>query len=78
MFYEQAILTNKKDGMGVIWLAATLGSKHSVRRIQKRDYLSVDVSKACRAIVTPTEPLALRTSSSLMVGVSRVFERQCG
>lgn len=76
MFYEQAILTNKQDGMGVVWLAATLGAKHTLKKIHKRDYLSVDVSKTCDYISAPTEPLALRTSSSLMVGVSRVLAQQ--
>lgn len=76
MFYEQSILTNTKDGMAVVWLAATLGSKHLAKKINKKDYLSVNVPKTCDYIAEPTEPLALRTSSSLMVGVARVFAQQ--
>lgn len=78
MFYEQTILTSKKDGMGVVWLAATLGAKHSLKKIHKKDFLSVDVRKTCHYIAAPTEPLALRTSSSLMIGVSRVLAQQYG
>ena len=78
MFYEQAVLTNKKDGIGIVWLAATLGAKHTLRKIQKRDYLSVDVRKTCSYIAAPSAPLALRTSSSLMIGVARVHSQQYG
>lgn len=78
MFYEQAILTDKRNGLGVVWLAATLGAKHSVKKLHKRDYLSVDVRKTCDLVTAPPGPLALRTSSSLMVGIARVHAQQYG
>ncbi|ORY86925.1 Rec8 like protein-domain-containing protein [Protomyces lactucae-debilis] len=76
MFYQQNLLTDKKSGLGVVWLAATLGNKSHVRKLQKRDILSVDVPKACAYLQAPPQPLALRTSSSLMVGVARVLDQQ--
>ncbi|OLL25915.1 Meiotic recombination protein rec8 [Neolecta irregularis DAH-3] len=78
MFYSQDILVKQKGGFSIIWLAATLGSKASFKKIQKRDIINVDVSKACQYIVQPPEPLALRLSSNLMVGVTRIYSQQCG
>ncbi|CCJ31417.1 unnamed protein product [Pneumocystis jirovecii] len=43
-------------------LAATLGSKSSLKRLQKREILSVNVPKACEYLSEPPEPLALRLS----------------
>ena len=61
----------------IIRLAATLGSKSSLKRLQKRDILSVDVPEACTFLSNPPdEPLALRLSSNLMYGVTRVFSQQ--
>ena len=58
-------------------LAATLGSKSSLKRLQKRQILSVDVAEACTYLANPPdEPLALRLSSNLMFGVTRVFSQQ--
>lgn len=78
MFYHQDLLSDKKHGLSVIWLAATLGSKAQFRKLQKKDLLSVDLPKTCSYLAAPSEPLALRTSSSLMVGVARVFSQQYG
>jgi hypothetical protein len=76
MFYHQNLLTDKQSGLGVVWLAATLGNKSHVRKLGKRDILSVHVPKACKYLIAPPQPLALRTSSSLMVGVARVLDCQ--
>src|SRR5262245_55945163 len=87
MFYSPDIL-KRKEGFSVIWytlflnrlanlrLAATLGAKSSLKRLQKRDILSVDVPRACTFLSANEEPLALRLSSSLMYGVTRVFSQQ--
>jgi len=57
-------------------LAATLGSKSSFKKLQKRDILSVNVPKACIFLSDPKEPLALRLSSNLMYGVTRIYSQQ--
>jgi hypothetical protein len=48
MFYSKDILTRKRGGvaggLGVIWLAATLGERN--RRLTKRDYTAVDLVEA--------------------------------
>ncbi|CAA22442.1 meiotic cohesin complex kleisin subunit Rec8 [Schizosaccharomyces pombe] len=76
MFYNQDVLTKEKGGMGVIWLAATLGSKHSLRKLHKKDIMSVDIDEACDFVAFSPEPLALRLSSNLMIGVTRVWAHQ--
>ncbi|KTW27426.1 hypothetical protein T552_02404 [Pneumocystis carinii B80] len=78
MFYSQEILTRRKGGLGVIWLAATLGSKTSFKKLQRKEILSVNVPKACEYLSEPPEPLALRLSSNLMMGVTRIFDQQYG
>lgn len=59
--------------MSVVWIAATLQKKLSKKQIQ-----SVEITEACDYLVHPPEPLALRLSSNLMVGVSRVYQQQAG
>ncbi|GJN91691.1 hypothetical protein Rhopal_004714-T1 [Rhodotorula paludigena] len=78
MFYNTEILTSRKGGFAVFWLAATLGSKGttSVRKLSKKELLSCNVVKACEKVVSPDEPLALRLSSNLMVGIARVYQQQ--
>ncbi|KAG5513818.1 hypothetical protein PMAC_000856 [Pneumocystis sp. 'macacae'] len=66
----------EKFGNLTIMLAATLGSKSSLKRLQKKEVLSVNVPKACEYLSEPPEPLALRLSSNLMVGVTRIFDQQ--
>jgi N terminus of Rad21 / Rec8 like protein len=61
----------------MVRLAATLGAKSSLKRLQKRDILSVDVPEACTFLSNPPDqPLALRLSSNLMYGVTRIFSQQ--
>ena len=50
-------------------LAATMGSK--MKKLPRRDVISADIAQLCNLIATPPEPLALRLSSNLMVGVVR-------
>ena len=52
-------------------LAATLGPKSHFRKLAKRSVLSADIPQLCQLISEPPEPLALRLSSNLMVGVVR-------
>ena len=57
-------------------LAATLGAKSTLKKLQKKDILSVDVPRACTFLSDADESLALRLSSNLMYGVIRVFSQQ--
>jgi hypothetical protein len=70
---NSSLLALMSDGR----LAATLGAKSSLKRLQKRDILSVDVPEACTFLSNPPDqPLALRLSSNLMYGVTRIFSQQ--
>ncbi|KAK9470345.1 Rec8 like protein-domain-containing protein [Dipodascopsis tothii] len=76
MFYSPDILSNRTTGLGTVWLVATLGSKSGLRRVQKKDILSVSIPRACDLIVHPPQPLALRLSSNLLYGVISVYNQQ--
>jgi hypothetical protein len=52
-------------------LAATLGSKSTFKKLPKRSVQTADIAQLCDLIAEPAEPLALRLSSNLMVGVAR-------
>jgi hypothetical protein len=78
MFFSNDILSLKSNaGLGVVWLAGTLGHKSSARRLHRRDYISVDVANACHYLQEPPEAMSLRLSAKLMVGVVRVYGWQC-
>lgn len=47
-------------------LVATLGSKSSLKRINRKQILEVDVEKACQTIVDPVAPMALRLQGNLL------------
>lgn len=76
MFYSTDILSRRKSGLGIVWLAATLGDRSVIRRLSRREILGVDIAKACAYLRTPTEPLALRLSSQLLFGVVRLYGHQ--
>ncbi|KAF1834560.1 hypothetical protein BDW02DRAFT_498102 [Decorospora gaudefroyi] len=78
MFYSHEVLTSRKYGVATVWLVATLGAKSSLKRINRKQILDVDVSKACQTIVDPVAPMALRLQGNLLYGVSRVYLQQCG
>ncbi|KAI6133050.1 Rec8 like protein-domain-containing protein [Pisolithus croceorrhizus] len=73
MFFSPDLLSKRDSGFGLLWLAATLGSKASFRKLPKRSVISADISQLCDLIATPVEPLALRLSSNLLVGAARVY-----
>jgi meiotic recombination protein REC8 len=52
-------------------LAATLGSRSTFKKLPKRSIMTADISALCDLITQPDEPLVLRLSSNLMVGVAR-------
>lgn len=78
MFYSHEVLTSRKYGVATVWLVATLGSKSNLKRINRKQILDVDVSRACQTIVDPIAPMALRLQGNLLYGVSRVYLQQCG
>ncbi|KAJ5100623.1 hypothetical protein N7456_006675 [Penicillium angulare] len=78
MFYSHEILTSPEHGVATIWLVATLGSRSITRRVNRKAILEVDVPEACRVIVNPQAPMALRLQGNLLYGVSRVYHQQCG
>ncbi|KAF9015149.1 Rec8 like protein-domain-containing protein [Cyathus striatus] len=69
MFFSPELLTKRDSGFGLLWLAATLGSRSTVRRLPKRSVLTANITQLCDLVAQPAEPLALRLSSNLMVGV---------
>ncbi|KAJ6509522.1 Rec8 like protein-domain-containing protein [Mycena vitilis] len=71
MFFSPELLAKRDSGFGLLWLAATLGSKSTFKKLPKRSVLTADISQLCDLIATPSEPLALRLSSNLMIGVAR-------
>ncbi|KAG9006386.1 hypothetical protein FRB90_009953 [Tulasnella sp. 427] len=71
MFFSTELLLKRESGLGLLWLAATIGSKASFKKLNKKSILSADISKLCDMIAEPEEPLALRLSSNLLVGVAR-------
>ncbi|KAF8213061.1 Rec8 like protein-domain-containing protein [Mycena galopus ATCC 62051] len=74
MFFSPELLAKRDSGFGLLWLAATLGSKTTFKKLPKRSVLTADISQLCDLIATPAEPLALRLSSNLMIGVARVYK----
>ncbi|KAI0275079.1 Rec8 like protein-domain-containing protein [Gloeopeniophorella convolvens] len=74
MFFTPELLSRRDSGFGLLWLAATLGAKSSFKKLPKRDVMGADIAQLCDLITEPAEPLALRLSSNLMVGVARVYK----
>ncbi|KAL6309946.1 hypothetical protein BKA93DRAFT_722097 [Sparassis latifolia] len=73
MFFSTELLERRDSGFGLLWLAATLGAKSSFRKLPKRSVLTADISQLCDLIAEPTEPLALRLSSNLMIVKQEIF-----
>ncbi|KAI9236673.1 MAG: Rec8 like protein-domain-containing protein [Podila humilis] len=76
MFYSKEILARKDTNLGRIWLAATIGPRSGLNRLSKKEVNGVDIVRTCRDISQPPEPLALRLSSNLLMGVVRVYSQQ--
>ncbi|RDB28700.1 hypothetical protein Hypma_015537 [Hypsizygus marmoreus] len=74
MFFSPELLARRDSGFGLLWLAATLGSKSTFKKLPKRSILTADIAELCDLIAEPSEPLALRLSSNLLIGVARVYK----
>lgn len=46
------------------------------KRVTRRDIQQVDLKKACKKIIEPGAPIALRLQGNLLYGVSRVYHHQ--
>jgi cohesin complex subunit SCC1 len=87
MFYSQLILA-KKGPLGKIWLAAHWDKKLTKNQIFATDITdsvgmsllppspSLPLSMLSENILNPSEPLALRVSGHLMLGVVRIYSRK--
>ncbi|ODN94853.1 hypothetical protein L198_05001 [Cryptococcus wingfieldii CBS 7118] len=73
MFFSDDLLTTKKGSFGIVWLMATLGPRN--KKITKKQLAAVDLAKTCELIAEPPEPMALRLSGALLVGVARVYNQ---
>ncbi|XP_065051154.1 meiotic recombination protein REC8 homolog [Rhopilema esculentum] len=74
MFFPKDVLI-RKGKFGIIWIAAT----HNTGKcnfLTKRDYFNVNVPRTCHDILHPAIPFALRLSSQLMFGVSKIYQKQ--
>ncbi|TFK30430.1 hypothetical protein FA15DRAFT_607770 [Coprinopsis marcescibilis] len=71
MFFTPELLAKRDSGFGLLWLAATLGSKSAFKKLPRRSVITADITGLCDLISEPVEPLALRLSSNLMFGVVR-------
>jgi meiotic recombination protein REC8, fungi type len=63
--------SNTRLILRVFRLAATFGPNSSLKKLPRRLVLAADIGSLCNQISEPKEPLALRLSSNLMVGVAR-------
>ncbi|KAI5252770.1 hypothetical protein E4T42_03174 [Aureobasidium subglaciale] len=77
MFYSHEVLTSRKHGVATVWLVATLGSKSTLKKVDRKEICAVNITKACQTIVSPEAPMALRLQSNLLYGVTRVYGEQC-
>lgn len=48
-------------------LVATLGSKSAMKKVTRKAILEVNVPKACKTIIAPEAPLALRLQGNLLL-----------
>lgn len=70
MFYSQLILA-RRGQLGKIWLAA-----HWDRKLTKHHIFACDITESVENILNPLEPLALRVSGHLMLGIVRIYSRK--
>ncbi|XP_038881441.1 sister chromatid cohesion 1 protein 3 isoform X2 [Benincasa hispida] len=70
MFYSHTLLA-RKTPLGTVWCAA-----HLQHRLNKKDYEKTKIPIVVDAIMFGEVPLALRTSSYLLLGVVRIYSKQ--
>lgn len=70
MFYSQLLLA-KKGALGKVWLAA-----HYDRRLTKAQIANTDIKTLVASVEKPSAALSLRVSAHLLLGLSKIFQRQ--
>lgn len=53
-----------------------MGPRTNMKKVSKKDFTSVDIVETCKYLESPPQPLSLRLSSNLMVGVTRIYGQQ--
>jgi meiotic recombination protein REC8 len=78
MFYSNDLLNLKGNSrLGLVWVAATLGSKSTVaKKLNRREFCNVNIVETCDYLINPPQPLSLRLASNMMIGVTRVYGQQ--
>ncbi|PLW14235.1 hypothetical protein PCANC_14503 [Puccinia coronata f. sp. avenae] len=79
MFFSNDLLAKRQRyGWSLYWLAAVSSNlKSAATRISKKELLSANLLEACSTLTQPPEPLALRLSSALLLGIVRVYGHKC-
>ena len=67
MFYSQLILA-KKGELGKVWLAA-----HMAKKLSKKEIFKIKIDEYVQKVVYPNEPLSLRVSGHLLLGIVRIY-----
>ncbi|KAJ1950491.1 R8 protein [Linderina macrospora] len=76
MFYSQDLLCKRGHRFGTIWLLATTSERCRWRRITANELGSIDIPTACQDLLMPRAPMALRLTSTLLIGLARAFQRK--
>ncbi|KAI9618786.1 hypothetical protein H4Q26_012040 [Puccinia striiformis f. sp. tritici PST-130] len=79
MFFSNDLLTKRHgSGWSLYWVAAVSANfKSAITRISKKELLNANLPEACSTLTQPPEPLALRLSSALLLGIVRVYGHKC-
>ncbi|KAI9093042.1 Rec8 like protein-domain-containing protein [Phlyctochytrium arcticum] len=71
MFYTDSLLS-RKGKLAKVWLAANWE-----RKLSKSQFMSTDIQQSVRSIINPGQnPMALRLSGQLLLGVVRIYSRK--
>lgn len=70
MFYSQLLLS-KKGALGKVWLAA-----HYDKKLTRQQIQNTSVKSLAANVVKPQAALSLRVSAHLLLGLSKIFQRQ--
>ncbi|KAI9001984.1 double-strand-break repair protein rad21, partial [Gaertneriomyces semiglobifer] len=71
MFYTENLLS-KKGKLAKVWLAA-----HWERKLSKSQFLQTNITASVQSIIeTGQQPMALRLSGQLLLGVVRIYSRK--
>ena len=65
------IILAKKGPLGKIWLAA-----HWDKKLTKASIFDTSIEVSAQSIVSPQQPLALRVSGHLLLGLVRIYSRK--